>query len=182
MKIVRNSARANAGILWMGSLGCAMVQAQDRYDSQGETVARSLRMEADVGCLKEQVQGLEQARLDTEQRLGHLETAPVAANPDERIRALEQKVKELDAARETDRQAIIDELSRKMAAILNTQTPPPDTQPVAIAEGKGHVVQTGETLSGLAARYHVKSADILKANHIKNPDSIKVGQTLIIPE
>ena len=180
MNTTRNCARAAAGILWASSLGCAMVQAQGRYE-RGEEAARNLRMEADVGCLKEQVQGLEQARLDSEQRLTRLEAVPAPANPDERIRALEQKVKELDAARETDRQAIIDELSRKMAAILSAQNPAPEPQPAA-ADGKGHVVQTGETLSGLAARYHVKSADILKANHIKTPDSIRVGQTLIIPE
>jgi len=162
-----------------------MVQAQGRNGNPGEEVARGLRMEADVGCLKEQVQGLEQSRLDTEQRLRRLESAPAGvANPDERIRALEQKVKDLDVARETDRQAVIDELSRKMAAILNVQSPVPDTRTAAASaeEGKGHVVQTGETLSGLAARYHVKASDILKANNIKNPNSIKVGQKLIIPE
>lgn len=51
------------------------------------------------------------------------------------------------------------------------------------ADERRHTVRRGETLSGIAARYGVSVADILRANrHISNPDCIRAGQTLVIPE
>ncbi|MCO5203724.1 MAG: LysM peptidoglycan-binding domain-containing protein [Anaerolineae bacterium] len=44
-----------------------------------------------------------------------------------------------------------------------------------------HVVQRGETLSGIADDYGVSWQAIAQANHIKNPNKIYAGQTLIIP-
>jgi LysM repeat protein len=45
----------------------------------------------------------------------------------------------------------------------------------------GHVVRSGETLGGIAARYHVSVGALAKANGIANPNLIRVGQTLKIP-
>ncbi len=44
-----------------------------------------------------------------------------------------------------------------------------------------HIVQPGETLSRIAARYGVTVQAIVQANHITNPNLIYVGQRLIIP-
>ena len=43
-----------------------------------------------------------------------------------------------------------------------------------------HVVQPGETLSGIAARYRTTSAVLARANGIANPHMIRVGQRLTI--
>ena len=48
--------------------------------------------------------------------------------------------------------------------------------------GIEHVVQPGETLSAIAQAYGVKIDTILKANNIKNANSIRVGQKLFIPD
>jgi len=45
-----------------------------------------------------------------------------------------------------------------------------------------HVVQPGETLSGIAARYGVPIAELVAANQIVNPDVIWAGSRLVIPE
>lgn len=46
-----------------------------------------------------------------------------------------------------------------------------------------HLIRRGETLSGLALRYHCSVADLLKKNpQIDNPDLIFAGQTLRLPE
>lgn len=45
-----------------------------------------------------------------------------------------------------------------------------------------HVVQRGETLSGIAARYGVTVSAIVAANRLTNPSRIYVGQRLVIPQ
>jgi len=45
-----------------------------------------------------------------------------------------------------------------------------------------HVVQPGETLSGIAARYGVPIAELVAMNQIANPDVIWAGSRLVIPE
>jgi len=63
--------------------------------------------------------------------------------------------------------------------------PPPDTQ-IAMdlkrqpARQVRYVVARGDTVSQIAARYNVSSADIRRANRLKS-DKIRVGQTLSIP-
>lgn len=44
-----------------------------------------------------------------------------------------------------------------------------------------HVVQPGESLAIIAARYGRRIAEIAAANNLLNPDRIEVGQVLIIP-
>jgi len=43
-----------------------------------------------------------------------------------------------------------------------------------------HIVQTGENLTEISNKYDLKIIDLLDINNINNPDSIKVGQKLII--
>ena len=63
--------------------------------------------------------------------------------------------------------------------------PPPDTQ-IAMdlkrepARKVRHVVARGDTVSEIAERYNVSSADIRRANKLRN-NKIRVGQTLSIP-
>lgn len=44
-----------------------------------------------------------------------------------------------------------------------------------------HVVQAGETLSSIAARYGVSVTAVVEANGLANPDQISIGQRLRIP-
>jgi LysM repeat protein len=43
------------------------------------------------------------------------------------------------------------------------------------------VVQRGDSLKQIAARYGVSVASILAINNIPNPDSLRIGQVLTIP-
>ena len=43
-----------------------------------------------------------------------------------------------------------------------------------------HIVQTGENLTEISNKYDLKIIDLLEINNLNNPDSIKVGQKLII--
>jgi LysM repeat protein len=44
-----------------------------------------------------------------------------------------------------------------------------------------HVVQPGDTISGLALQYDVSGEDIIAANRLENPNFLQVGAELIIP-
>ena len=43
-----------------------------------------------------------------------------------------------------------------------------------------HIVQTGENLTEISNKYNLKVIDLMEINNLNNPDSIKVGQKLII--
>ena len=47
---------------------------------------------------------------------------------------------------------------------------------------KTHTVQAGETLSAIAQSYGISSQTLCSANDLKDPNSIRIGQILIIPE
>ena len=51
----------------------------------------------------------------------------------------------------------------------------------AIQRGSVHIVQSGESMLGIAIRYGVTVEEILELNELANPDSIFEGQELIIP-
>lgn len=97
----------------------------------------------------------------------------------------ERRLQALDAAREKDRQAIIDQLSAKMAGILSGggKTGAGKQAPVAAsATGNEHIVKAGENLSTIAAAYKVKTSALIEANHLTNADVLQTGQKLIIPQ
>jgi N-acetylmuramoyl-L-alanine amidase len=65
------------------------------------------------------------------------------------------------------------------------ESPPPDTQIAMNLKREPtrqvrHVVARGDTVSEIAERYNVSTADIRRANRLRS-DTIRVGQTLSIP-
>ncbi|MER2600314.1 MAG: LysM peptidoglycan-binding domain-containing protein [Caldilineales bacterium] len=59
-----------------------------------------------------------------------------------------------------------------------------EAMPTAPAAGNSikHVVQEGETLLGIAVQYGTTSQAIMQANGMSDPDFLRVGQELIIPQ
>ncbi len=54
-------------------------------------------------------------------------------------------------------------------------------RPTPTSAGNVHVVESGESLGGIAMRYGVRRSDIMRLNGIDNPDHIRIGQRLTIP-
>ena len=47
--------------------------------------------------------------------------------------------------------------------------------------GKSYVVQKGDSPAGIAKKFKVSYADLLKANNIEDPKKLQIGQKLVIP-
>lgn len=103
-----------------------------------------------------------------------------------RLDQVEAGLRTVEAAREKDKQEIIDKLSAQIAKIV--RTPPSSgaarrqTTRSASDTGYEHVVQSGETLSEIASAYGVTVKVILDNNEIGDPNRLRVGQKLFIPE
>jgi nucleoid-associated protein YgaU len=62
-------------------------------------------------------------------------------------------------------------------------TPTPEPSPTALAaQARTYVVQRGDQLKDIAAHYRVSMRAIIQNNRIQDPDSLRVGQTLTIPD
>ena len=68
-----------------------------------------------------------------------------------------------------------------VAATAPVAAPTAATAPAPVAKAGTYTVKAGDTLGGIAARHHSSSAAIATANHISNPNALKVGQVLRIP-
>ncbi len=130
------------------------------------------------------------SRLETmeiEQQKILSETQQLRKGQDENIKAklneLERRISALDAARTSDKQAIIDQISKNVAKMMGGRSVP-KTAPKTTASsmvGYEHIVKEGETLSAIAAAYKVSFLAIIEANDIKNPNLLQKGQKLFIP-
>jgi nucleoid-associated protein YgaU len=65
------------------------------------------------------------------------------------------------------------------AVELATPVPLPGTTPTSTIT---YVIQPGDTLGQIAARYGVTVAELARLNSISNIDRIEVGDTLLIPQ
>lgn len=62
-----------------------------------------------------------------------------------------------------------------------TPTATPIPRPTPTPTATVYVVQPGDTLSGIAARFNVTVDDLVESNRIVNADSLQVGQEITIP-
>jgi LysM repeat protein len=165
---------AQISLFWVAT---SVVNAQ-------QTVAQSLGiLDEKVNRLQAQIEDL-QFQLQKDQKdIQKLQTdledlrrsgGTVSAND---IKALDDRITAVDAARQKDKQAIIDQLAKELANVGGAK---PAVKPAAPSQGKEHVVQKGDTLSGIAKSYGVTIADLKKVNNLAS-DDILVGQKLTIP-
>lgn len=60
-------------------------------------------------------------------------------------------------------------------------TPPAPAVPTSTPVVVTYIVQSGDTLYDIALRYDVEIEAIIEANDLTDPDTLQVGQELIIP-
>ncbi len=113
------------------------------------------------------------------------------------IAAIKASIAELRASQESLRREIVADLSKRIAAMPANNPPPPPrmdvpVQRVSAAKPRAaareeytgahyeHIVESGHTLSSIAAAFGTTVAKIKAANNMKS-NMLRVGQKLIIP-
>jgi len=166
-------------LVCVATAGCTTVRGREKLAAEARLNAEVRNLQADVARLEERLEEIEVGRQDVYRRVESVEsgaeTARVAIR--DRMDRIENAIAAQDAARSKDKQEIIDALSRRMAELVKAQAPS-----VRTSEGYEHIVQPGETLSEIASAYGVRTSVIVEANNLPNPEMIRVGQKLFIPE
>jgi LysM repeat protein len=174
-----------AGLL-LGSTGCAT------YENQ--RVAQQTREREDVLLLQERVRQLDGRLEGIEMELQQLyrditaqnraleqTRQEVNQNVDRQLQTLASQVQQLQQSRQADKQEIINSLTATIQQMIAASG---QSSRRAASSGYGyeHTVQPGETLSQIAQAYGVTSKAIIDANQLANPNMLRVGQTLFVPE
>ncbi len=184
------NALALGGWLLISATGCVTYQDQRTRQAMQER-EDLLLVQEDIRRLAGRIEGmeLELERLHREQANQRAEQARWAdtqmQGTETRLTALERRIQEVDRARERDKKEIVERLSQTIEQLMRNQQAARQTaQPRATHSGYGyeHVVGTGETLSHIAQAYGVTTRVIIEANNLKDPDRLRVGQKLFIPE
>jgi len=164
--------------------GCETISAQGQSRRVTET-----RATYEVEALRAELQRIEQrvAGMEAEREMlhGHIKGLRDTLVESDNRRAAElvsihQQLKAQSAEQDRIRRELADELGGRIEKILKASQPPPPSRKQQA--GYVHVVKTGQTLSEIARAYNSKSETIIKANNLKTPNDIRVGQELFIPE
>lgn len=99
-----------------------------------------------------------------------------------RVDALQAQLQQETAARSKGEKQIYDDIVRKVTEISKKQAASASAGNRSYGSGWEHEVQAGQSLSVIAAAYKTTVEKIMKANNLKNPNSLRVGQKLFIPD
>lgn len=175
--------------------GCATLYGQAQVEQEAALRAEIAVMQERNRKLQGRLEGIELELERLQRSIESLQRAPAGPSAAEvqtlqaRLAALDTQITSVDAAREKDRQEIINTLSTKISQLVGAQAAaarPKAVTPAAAKrsgpqEGYEHVVEPGQTLSAIAAAYGVSSKTIIDANNLAKPDQLRVGQKLFIP-
>ncbi len=161
--------------------GCETLSGRQRRVSETRLYNEIVNMKTSIQQLEQRVDGMEAGREDIYAQLANIQATQdrLAAQRSSEIQAIDSKLAAQRASEERTRKEIVANLSRKMADIIRTQAP---ASAVRSESGYEHMVKPGETLSEIAKAYSVSVNVVTKANNLKNPDDLRVGQKLFIPE
>ena len=130
------------------------------------------RLTAQVEDLQFQQQKTQRELESIRTEIQELRRAAGGANSSD-LKALEDRIAAVDAARQADKKAIIDQLAKELAGMGRPSSP-------AAPGAKEYVVKSGDTLTTIAKANSVSVTELRRANGLTG-DDIKVGQKLVIP-
>ena len=171
-----------SGLLMAG--GCVTMVDQNTMAQQQADMEK---MREDVQRINEKLNGIELEQQNLARDIG---SARGASKDDvvvrNRLDTLERQVQSLAAGRESDRREIVN----KVATIVGSSSgggsdsghsSTGHKSGGAAQTGYEHVVESGQSLSAIAAAYKVSMTSVRKANNLKS-DKLRVGQKLFIPK
>lgn len=185
-------AVSGSALLLTAASGCLTV-GHERQAREMQMREDQLVVQEDLRQLRGRMDDLEAElqRMDQEVRRATAEAEDSVRREVEpmgsRLADVERRVQEIDRGRESDKQEIIDTLSRKIAGMMQGSGGRATASTERVSRGGGetgyeHVVEPGQTLSEIATAYGVSVSVIVEANALKNPNQLRAGQRLFIPE
>lgn len=169
-------------LLALAMAGCTTIYSDPELVEEEARLGLEMQnQQVQVERLQSRVQEMELERQELHRRMDALQSEMQALRGDSEARfgRLESGMAGYESARVRDREEVVNQLSRQVSEIVRT---PPAPSRSRTAEGYEHVVKPGETLSAIASAYGARSAAIIEANNLKNPDNLRAGQKLFIPE
>jgi predicted nucleic acid-binding Zn-ribbon protein len=137
-------------------------------------------MKQSISKLDEEIQSIQNSRGNENKDLKN------------RLDELERSLKTIEASHDQMKREIIDDLAKKIEKLggmtgmssgkSSGKSGSSRSDNKKTERGYEHVVKAGETLSEIASAYNVTPGIIIKANNLTNPNSLRVGQKLFIPE
>jgi LysM repeat protein len=131
---------------------------------------------------------VEQAQRQLEASLAAIETqARAEAGLRTEVNALRREVAGLRAERDQLRKEIVDDLSARIGKLMAAQgggssSRVPTVPAGGRQAGRLHKVERSQTLSEIARAYKTTVDAVMKANNMTNPNQLREGQELFIPE
>ena len=171
-------------VVVLGTAGAPTAPAQDQTLAQQVAILdeRLSKLRADVDAIQANQQQIQQDLKQIQSQLEEVHQSGPSASAND-LQALEARVKALDAARETDKKVILDQLAKELATMSGSHGGAgggASNPSGGAANGGEYVVQKGDTLSAIAKNNGVTITDLKKANNLTS-DSLKIGQKLVIP-
>lgn len=164
--------------------GCETLTGQQQRLQQTRLYNEVANLKIEVARLEQQLVGFGEEREALYAQLTALQQGQQESDSRHyaELRALHDQLASQTQDQERLRQELTADLSAKMAKILQAQAATAASA-VRAQAGYVHVVKAGQTLSEIAREYNSTTAAIVSANDdVKNPNDIKVGQEIFIPE
>lgn len=161
-------------------IGCTTTVPQRRKQAV-RYESRLSSLEGSADRLEKRVQGLNQSLQEAYDQIDRLEKlhGRKLVKIEKELVKIEEIVETLDARQVRMKKEIVDQLTTKIAGLLRETGSRSSGQNL---RGREHEVRAGQTLSEIAAAYGVSINAIMDANNLKDPDNIRKGRKLFIPE
>ena len=160
--------------------GCTTTQTE-RRNAEMRQHSQAQNLQAELKRLQGRVDGLMTSQEDAYRKIEGLRRTVEGRETelDRRLRELSDGLASTATARETMKREIIDSVTRNVKDVIKQQAPPTARYS---QRGVEHTVEAGQTLSAIASAYGVSTRVLVEANRLKNPDALREGQKLFIPE
>ena len=166
--------------------GCQTTQSQQKEkqrklweDTQSRRVVdieqRVFELERSLALNKRQEDSLDRRLTVIENSM-----ASTSGNYTSEVEALRKELNSVRGASDKKMNIIMDEMAKENQRILQSIRSSRGNS--AYAQGYEHVVTSGESLSTIAREYKVTVDAIVGVNELANPNAIRVGQILFIPQ
>jgi len=169
-------------ISFAGCRSTAEKTREEQRDQWEDRVSRQvLEMDGKIFNLQNQIAVLRQ-QLETLEKLTAGLGAEIKSGEEMQKKESAELRREIAATRaaiDKKMEIILEEIARENERLLDRIR---QSRSSAVMQGYEHVVKPGETLSQIASQYNTTIQAVVEANQLSDPNSLRVGQKLFIPQ